>query len=40
MYDVNFENNVQEFEIREVTLADRLNLIDIDDFTENNILPF
>lgn len=40
MYDVNFENNVQEFEIREVTMADRLNLLDIDDFTENNILPF
>jgi hypothetical protein len=40
MYDVNFENNIQEFEIQEIPLADRLNLLDIDDIADNDILPF
>jgi hypothetical protein len=40
MYDVNFENNVQEFEIREITLADRLEALDMNDIADNDILPF
>jgi hypothetical protein len=40
MYDVNFENNVQEFEIQEIPLADRLNLLDINDVEDIAELPF
>ncbi len=40
MYNVNFENNVQEFEIREITIADRLEALDMNDIAENDILPF
>jgi hypothetical protein len=40
MYDVNFENNVQEFEIQEITLADKLNLLDINDIEDIAELPF